>query len=220
MAVEITVSETVEEFHRPERAVLSALVSFDGPDKTVVRERTVAAADDLAAAVAQLLDAERGPITRYRRSGLATWSERPWNAQGEQLPPVHHATDRFSVTFADFAVLADWLDRYAAVDGVAIVEVQWRLTRRRQNEVAAEVRVAAVRAARAKAQAYADSLELGPVRPVSIADHGMLSADDGRRPIPFAAVRALAHTEDSGPAILPEDIRIFAMVDARFSAGG
>ena len=127
-----------------------------------------------------MLDPERGPVTWYSRSGLATWADRLWNSEGQQLPRVHHATDRFSVRFADFTVLADWVDRFAAIDGVAIVEVRWRLTRRRQDEVAARVRTAAVRAARDKAQAYADSLELGPVRPVSIADSGMLSDNSGR----------------------------------------
>jgi uncharacterized protein YggE len=218
MAVEITVSETVEEFHRPERAVLSVQVSFDGPDKSGVRERTVTVADDIAAGLAGLLDAEHGPVTRYSRAGLATWADRPWNAQGQQLPPVHHATDRFSITFADFSVLADWLDRHAAVEGVAMTGIEWRLTRRRAEQVSAGVRSAAVQAARAKAQAYADSLELGPVRPVSIADQGMLTRDTGGdRPIPLRAMAAAG--VDAAPAILPEDVRIWAVVDARFSVG-
>lgn len=218
MAVAITVSETVEEFHRPERAVLSVLVSFDGPDKPAVRELTVTVADEIAAGLAGLLDADRGPVTRYSRTGLATWADRPWNAQGEQLPPVHHATDRFSVTFADFTVLADWLDRHAAVEGVAMVGIEWRLTRRRTAEVSAGVRSAAVRAALAKAQAYADSLELGPVRPVSIADQGMLTGSTGNPVLPVARAFA-AGAPDSVPAVLPEDVRIWAAVDARFSAG-
>lgn len=217
MAVEITVSETVEEFHRPDLAVLSALVSFDGPDKAAIHQQTTATADVLAGSVAELLDPEHGPVTRYTRSGLATWADRPWNAQGEQLPPVHHATDRFSVTFADFTVLADWVDRFAAVDGVAIVEVRWQLTPDRAEQLAAGVRSAAVRAARAKAQAYADSLELGPVRPLSLADHGMLAGGDDNRPIPMAA-RAVAEP-GAVPAILPSDVRVAAVVDARFSAG-
>lgn len=217
MPVEITVSETAEEFHRPERAMLSVLVNFDGPDKATVRERAVAVADEFAAGVAELLDPDRGPVTRYSRSGLATWTDRPRNAQGEQLPPAHHATDRFSVTFADFTVLADWVDRYAAVEGVSIAEIRWRLTRRRTEEVSAAVRTAAVRAARAKAQAYADSLDLGPVRPVSLADHGML-AGEGNGPIPMAFARSAAGSGGT-PAMLPEDVRIAAAVDARFSAG-
>jgi uncharacterized protein len=220
MAVEITVSETVEELHRPERAVLSVQVSSDGPDKSVVRERTVTVADDIAAGLAGLLDPDRGPVTRYSRAGLATWADRPWNAQGEQLPPVHHATDRFSVTFADFTVLADWLDRHAAVEGVAMVGIEWRLTRRRTAEISAGVRSAAVQAARAKAQAYADSLDLGPVRPVSIADQGMLTGNaGGNGPIPMRAMAMAAGGSDGAPAILPEDVRIWAVVDARFSAG-
>jgi uncharacterized protein YggE len=115
-------------------------------------------------------------------------------------------------------VLADWLDRHAAVEGVAMTGIEWRLTRRRAEQVSAGVRSAAVQAARAKAQAYADSLELGPVRPVSIADQGMLTRDTGGdRPIPLRAMAAAG--VDAAPAILPEDVRIWAVVDARFSAG-
>ncbi|HEU5269560.1 MAG TPA: SIMPL domain-containing protein [Jatrophihabitans sp.] len=216
MPVEITVSEIAEEFHRPERAVLSVMVGFDGPDKAVVRERTVAVADELATGVAELLDEYRGPITRYSRSGLATWTDRVWQGKGEQQAPLHQASDRFSVTFADFTLLSDWVDRYAAIEGVSIGEVHWRLTRRRADEVAAAVRTAAVRAALAKAQAYADSLELGPVRLVSLADRGMLAGDG--RPIPMREA-VLAIGSGGTPAVLPEDVRVAAGVDARFSAG-
>jgi len=215
MPVEITVREVAEEFHRPERAVLSVSVSFDGPDKATVRERTVAVADELAAGVAGLLDEERGPVTRYYRSGLATWTDR-WPGKGEQSPPMHRATDRFSITFADFTALSGWVDRHAEVEGVSIGEVHWRLTRRRTEEVAAVVRTAAVRAAIAKAQGYADGLELGPVRLVSLADHGMLTGDGGPVPVRMAA-RAIS--TEGMPAVLPEDIRVAAGVDARFHAG-
>jgi uncharacterized protein len=219
-AVEITVTEIAEELHQPERAVLAALVSLDGPDKPVVREQTVAVADQLAGSIEQLLDEQHGPVIRYARRGLATSSERPWISKTERLPPVHHANDRFSIEFADFTVLADWVDRFAAVEGVSIVEVRWRLTRRLEDEVVARVRTAAVQAARAKAQAYADSLGLGPVRPLAIADLDMLPEASPHRPVPVreAAGRWEA-AQFEGPAIVPEDVRIVAGVDARFSAG-
>jgi uncharacterized protein YggE len=218
--VEITVSETAEELHRPERAVLAALVSFDGPDKSVVREQTVAVAGRLAGSIEQLLDEHRGPVTQYARHGLVTLADRPWHSKGEQLPPVHRATDRFSIEFTDLTALADWVDRFASVEGVAIVEVRWQLTRRLEDEVVARVRTVAVQAARAKAQAYADTLGLGPVRPLAIADLGMLPDGSPNRPIPVreAAGRWEA-AQFEGPAIVPEDVRIIAGVDARFSAG-
>jgi hypothetical protein len=219
MAVEITVTEIAEELHRPDRAVLTAWVGLDGPDKSLVREQTVAVAGELAGSIEQLLDEQHGPVTWYTRRGLATSSDRPWISKTERLPPVHHASDQFSIKFADFTVLADWVDRFAAAEGVAIAEVRWQLTRRREDEVVARVRTAAVQAARTKAQAYADSLELGPVRPLAIADLGMLPDRSGSRPTPvMAAARALPNNWE-GPAIVPEDVRIAAGVEARFSAG-
>jgi uncharacterized protein YggE len=216
--VEITVSEIAEELHRPERAILVALVSFDGPDKAVVREQAVAVAGQLAGSIERLLDEQHGPVTSYTRRGLATSSDR-WHPKGDQLLPMHHASDRFSIEFIDLTVLAEWVDRYAAVDGVAIAEVRWRLSRQREDEVTARVQTAAVQAARAKAQAYADSLELGPVRPLAIADLGMLPDGSPNRPV-LVREAALQHgTMLEGPAIVPEDVRIVAGVDARFSTG-
>ena len=74
-----------------------------------------------------------------------------------------------------------------------------------------------------RAQEYADALGLGPVRPVAVADAGMLS--QGISPMggsgPAAYLRMAAKDAGGGGAELelsPEDIEVSAEVDARFVA--
>ncbi|MEO6886183.1 MAG: SIMPL domain-containing protein [Jatrophihabitantaceae bacterium] len=78
--------------------------------------------------------------------------------------------------------------------------------------------------AREKARSYARNLGLGDVRPVAIADVGMLgeSATDAQPTIvPRMALAAGATPmDDSTPELnlIPQDITVTAAVDARFVA--
>jgi uncharacterized protein YggE len=71
-----------------------------------------------------------------------------------------------------------------------------------------------------RAQEYADALGLGKVRPVAIADAGMLGG--GLRPMAGggAEYMRMASAKDSGGELelSPEDIEVSVEVDARFVA--
>ncbi len=218
--VVITVNGLAEEFHPPQRATLSVQVGFQSAGKQEARMATVALADRVSASILALHDEAAGPLTWYARQAIATWSSRPWHAEGGQLPLVHHAGIGFELKFADFAALAGWADEWAGVDGVTLAGVRWALTAAAEREVVDRVRASAVRAARDKAQAYADSLGLGPVRPLAVADVGLLGEHPGASPrveVMAAAARSLSPQDPQTPALVPEDLRIAAAVDARFA---
>jgi uncharacterized protein YggE len=79
------------------------------------------------------------------------------------------------------------------------------------------VRTRAARDAVTRAQEYADALGLGQIRPVAIADAGML----GKRPEngpSVAYMRASAVGGAPEVELVPEHIEVSAEVDARFVA--
>ena len=60
------------------------------------------AARDLEAvknSVTRLRAGDGGPVTWWSAGELSTWSNRPWNERGEQLPLVHHASVGVEVRF-------------------------------------------------------------------------------------------------------------------------
>lgn len=218
----ITVSGSAEEFHPPQRGTVTVHIGFEGPSKDAVRNRTVELANHFAAGVQNLHNPHAGPVTWYSQGAISTWTEKPWNSDGKQLPPVFHARIGFEIKFADFAVLAGWVDHWASVEGVTLAGVEWRLTDAFSREVTDRVRTNAVRAARDKAQAYADSLELGPVRVRQLADSGMLGERRqaaGAAPSAGSFTARAAKADSSPAAISPQDVRIAASIDAQFTAG-
>ena len=218
----ITVNGSAEEFHPPQRGTATVRIGFEGPAKEPVRQRTVELAGTFTADVQNLLNPQAGPVTWYSQEAVSTWSEKPWNKDGKQLPPGFHAQIALEVKFSDLVVLAGWVDHWASVEGVTLaVEIEWTLTEMSKREATARVKANAVRAARDKAQAYADSLELGPVAARQLADTGML----GQTPQGVVAVasntgfsaRGGPGGESAGPAaIAPQDVRVAAAVDAQF----
>lgn len=225
-AVVVSVQGSAEEYLAPERAVVSLQVGLEGRDKAAVIAGTQRGADRVTAEIVALHDPVGGPVTWYSRSGMANSSHRPWNEQGKQLPLVYTAWVRLEVKFADFEALAGWVDRVIALEGVRLQEIDWRLTESTERRASARVRRAAVVAARDKAQAYADSLDLGPVTPVALADVGMLGdrrASGELAGTAVAARRGLGFAKEGGtdvPAMVPEDVRISAAVDATFTTAG
>jgi uncharacterized protein YggE len=96
--------------------------------------------------------------------------------------------------------------------------VEWALTSKRRTELQRQVRTRAVEDAVLRAQQYADALGLSRIRPIAIADAGMLG--DGLHPEragEVAMMRALG-ASGAGPNVelVPEDIEVSAAVDARF----
>jgi hypothetical protein len=70
-----------------------------------------------------------------------------------------------------------------------------------------------------RARQYADALGLGSIRPVAIADAGMLGVELRPQDGAGSAYLRVGAASAAGPAVefAPEDIEISAKVDARFA---
>ncbi|WP_408896700.1 SIMPL domain-containing protein [Nocardioides sp. R1-1] len=222
MPTEFTVRGSHAAFQRPERGTVQVTLAFEGPAMQPVYDRVVNDLDAVTSSIHPLHDPERGPVTWWATQHVRTWAQRPWNQDGKQLPLVHHASVGVQVKFRDFAALATWVSGHVAgTAGFRLDGVTWALTETHRRELEQAVRTRAVQAAARRAQEYADALGLGPVRPVAVADAGMLS--QGIAPVSTggAAYLRMAAKETGGGAELelsPEDIEIAVDVDARFVA--
>ncbi|WP_378147978.1 SIMPL domain-containing protein [Cnuibacter sp. UC19_7] len=215
----ITVEGHFDHHHPAERGTVLVSAGFQGPD----REPVVARTAQLHARLAS--EAERmrteGAVTWWSADRLRVWSDRPWNKDGKQLPLVHHASVASEVKFADLSRLAAWVESTATLEGVTITGIRWALTEVTRARLTADAQHRAVQDAVSRASAYAQSLGLAAVRPVAIADPGMLG--DESRPQSAASAAPMARAgaaakESSGLDLKPEDITISARVHARFAA--
>lgn len=224
MTTEITVRGSYSAFQPPERATVRATLGFEGPQMQPVYDRVVRDLEAVKTSVVPLHDPGRGPVTWWSTKHVRTWANRPWNKDGKQLPLVHHASVGIEVKFRDFGALARWVGSHVEhTAGFSLDGVTWALTEKVKRQLARDVRARAVQDAAARAQEYADALELGPVRPVALADAGMLG--NGLHPTAAVAetafLRGGAAADGGGGelALTPDDIEVSAVVDGRFVAG-
>lgn len=220
MPTEITVRGTFNAFQAPERGTVHATIAYEGPAMEPVYDRVARDLEAVKASVTPLKTGDHGPVTWWSAQQLRTWSNRPWNKDGIQLPLVHHASVGIQVKFRDFSSLSRWVGQHIAnTEGFKISHVEWALTSKRRTELQRQARTRAVEDAVVRAQQYADALGLGKIRPVAIADAGMLGANlhpEGGAGAGY--LRAAAAPPGGGPDVelLPEDIEVSATVDARF----
>ena len=221
----ITVQGEYSAWYPAERATASASVHADGPKRDAVFARAVEASDALRNLIESLYDKEAGPVTWWSSESVRVWSERPWNNEGKQLAPVFHAAVDFSAKFKDFEALARWVESAAGIDAVTVGSITWDLTDATRTSATVEVRSRAVKDAVAKASVYAQSIGLGSVTAIALADPGMLGDPSGGAvPAPpmFArgAMKAQFDSSDGGAqlALKPEEIAVASVVDARFTA--
>lgn len=216
--VEITVRGEHVAFRPAERATVHGQVVLEGPSAETVYAAAGRSGEAVTGSVVALHDPERGPVTWWSRDQVRTWAQRPWSAEGKQLPVVHHARTELQVKFSDFAQLSTWLARASSVDGFRVERIEWALTAAHRDALVRDVRMAAVRDAQQKAQTYADALDLGRVHVVALADAGMLG--EGLEPshaTPGAFSRSAASQGDGMVAFVPQDVSVAARVDARFA---
>ncbi|WP_082754123.1 SIMPL domain-containing protein [Mycobacterium sp. NAZ190054] len=218
MTTEITVRGSFSAFHPPERGTVYVVIGYEGPDMEPVYRR-VAREFEQAKASATALK-QGGAVTWWAAEQLRTWSDRPWNQDGKQLPLVHHATVAMEVKFRDFGALSRWVgEQTANFEGFRLQRVRWALTDKRREQLIVEARTRAVQDATSRAQQYADALGLGKVRPISIADAGMLGANfQAMGDDVVGSVRARGSDETFDAELVPNDIKLSARVDARFIA--
>ncbi|WP_166870273.1 MULTISPECIES: SIMPL domain-containing protein [unclassified Salinibacterium] len=215
----ITVKGRFSAYFPAERAKLTVTVSFEGGDRDSVFEGTTVAADRVRDDITQLHQSPDGPITWWSSDSVRVWSERPWHSEGRRLAPVFHAAVSFTVKFSDFEALARFIERVVAIDGVTLGEIEWTLTDAKITTVTAEVRSRAVKDAVAKASVFAQSIGLGTVRAIALADPGMLGDQGSPAARVFEADMVRMASASSGDLqFKPEEIEVRAEVDARFIA--
>ncbi len=221
MSTEITVRGSFAAFQPPERGTVHATVAFEGPAMEPVYDRVARDLEAVKASIAPLHGPDHGPVTRWSTQEVRTWSNRPWNQDGKQLPPVHHASVGVQVKFQDFAELSRWVGEHVTgTEGFRLSQVVWALTTKRREKLLKQVRTRAVKDAVRRAQQYADALGLGHVRPVAIADAGMLGGLQRERNLERGYLGAAPVAgKASVVELVPADIEVSAAVDARFLVG-
>jgi uncharacterized protein len=221
MATEITVRGSYSAFQPAERGTVHATIAYEGPAMEPVYDKVARDLESVKSSIIPLEGGEHGAVTWWSAEQLRTWSNRPWNKDGKRLPLVHHASVAVEVKFRDFAALSRWVSEHTAnTEGFRVSNVEWALTVDRRDALLKDVRTRAVEDAVRRAQQYSDALGLGKVRPVAIADAGMLGAHlnaqagQGTAFVRAASAGAVAEVE-----LVPEHIEVAAAVDARFVVG-
>ncbi|MGV0744169.1 SIMPL domain-containing protein [Mycolicibacterium sp. XJ870] len=220
MPTEIIVRGSYSAYEPPERGTVHASIAYEGPAIESVYDQVVRDLEVVKATIEPLHNPDGGPVTWWSTQQLRTWANRPWNNEGKQLPLVHHASVGIQVKFSDFTALSRWVGGHITdTGGFQLSRIEWALTTRHHDELVGEVHTRAVADAVTRAQRYADALGLGPVRPVAIADAGMLGRSPHEGGPPPVAMRAMAVAGAPEVQLAPADIEVSVAVDARFHAG-
>ena len=221
----ITVQGEHSAWYPAERATAHAGVHTYGAKRDDAFARAIDASDALRIVVEGLYDKEAGPITRWSSDSVRVWSERPWNNEGKQLASVFHAAIDFTAKFKEFDALARWVESAAGIENVTVGSIMWDLTEATRTSANSEVRSRAVKDAVAKATVFAQSIGLGSVTAIALADPGMLGDPSGGggpySVVARGAMKAQAFdSAGSAPqlALKPEEITVSSVVDARFVA--
>lgn len=193
---------------QPERAVVHATVTADGPEPEAVKQQVSALLSQVRGDLESMLAS--AVVSQFAIDQIRVSSHRPWNDQGEQRPLVHVASVGLTAEFTDFSELS-WVMR----DGLTVHYIEWSLTEATQTEVERRTRQQALRNAVTHAQDYADALDLGTVRVLSVRDPGVLP-----EPEPHMLM-ARSASMDSGGApevdLVPSPIEVVAEVHAGFT---
>lgn len=207
VTVIITVSGRHEASYPPERCTVHLTVQVDGPVAADVSSTMGAQTADLTRRITDL------GVTEWFVDQIHRSRHRPYSESGTQLPYVHTASTEVRATFSDFDLVGPFVDGIVDLDAVTVGRFEWTLTDESRRAHLAHVRDRAVTDAVDKATAYAMSLSLSGVRPVALADPGLMDAPPGSP----RAMAAMAKGADS-IAVRPEDITIDADVHVRFEA--
>lgn len=222
MTTEITVRGSFSSFQAPERGTVHATIGFEGAAMQPVYEQVAQTLETVKASITALHNPSAGPVTWWSAQHLRTWSRRPWNKDGVQLPLVHHAAVDLEVKFSDFSALSRWVGEHTVdTEGFRVSRIEWALTAKRRDELRKHARTEAVRDAVTRAQHYADALGIGPIRSVAVADAGMLGPGLHPETVANASYMRVGSAAGEAPDVelVPEHIEVSAQVDARFAAG-
>lgn len=217
----ITVQGAARGEYAPERAVLSFTIAGDGPEREPVVADVADALERVSTALRDHHDAQSGPVAAWSTDRLAVTGQRPWSSTGEQLPLVHRASVGGRATVTGLDALPALVDALAAEPLATIDGIEWMLGEGRRTAVLTEVRSRAVKDAVTKATVYAQSIGLGSVTALALADPGMLGDQgqgEGASPRMSRIAMMGGDSRSPGISLRPEPIVIEAAVDARFAA--
>lgn len=199
---------------RPEQATVHATVSAEGPEAEPVFRTVSDSVARVNGSLQSRLHHRRGPVVRFAVDQIRMGSRRPFNPDGTQLPLVHTAAVSATATFTDFDDLAEWVNWCAGVEGLGIGHIDWSLRDVTRAKLERKARQKAVRDAGRRARDYADALDLGPVRVLSISDSGL--GGPVQRKVMLAA-SAAPGVESGALSLRPGDVEVAAEVEAVFT---
>ncbi len=213
MATEITVRGAAERRWPAERGTVDLTVALRGADRAEVAREAAEVHGTLTARLADLRSS--GAVEAYSADAVRVMTERPWRPEGGRGDLVQTARLGVRAEFYDLEALSAFVGDWSADPRVEIDGVAWDLAPERRRECEAQVRSDAVRNAVATAQAYADAVDAGVVRPTHLSDPGMLGS-----PVEPQMMKAMsADASGGGLSLHPGEIVVRCEVDARFVAG-
>lgn len=210
----------------PERATLRLVAGFESGDKGDCLNRTTSLVGKLSAHIQALEGAGVSPITWYAVQPITTRSWRPYSDAGAVLPLRHAASAVVKVTFRDFHALAQFAHQVGGSAGVSLEHVEWSLAEATRDQLVGEVLGQAVADAADRALTIARATGATAVRPLEVADPGLLSGvapggpGRGEGAGMARAFAAVAPGPGEGIDLAPEDVVVEAEVHARFATTG
>jgi uncharacterized protein YggE len=193
-----------------ELGTVNVAVRASDRDATAAYERVLRRTAQLSAELTSLQDS--GLVLRWSVDPVSRWS----GHEPKSARRVHEVRQSVRFTMPGPEHVADWLSAAADDESLDSYGVHWTLTDETSSRLRREVMAAAVTDARARAQHYADAAGLGPPRLTALSDIGLLGSAGGAEM--FSARLRAGGADDLGQTVRPEDIRVSAEVEARFTA--
>ncbi|PPG51124.1 MULTISPECIES: SIMPL domain-containing protein [unclassified Rathayibacter] len=214
--VTITVAGLAQHFHPAERGTVRLEIRRESRS----RPQALAEVTALHARVREEAAAEQasGAATWWSSDQISVSSVRRYIKDSDVTQLFHVAAAGVRVKYRDFAALGRWVGSISEVPGIQISGVDWDVTAARRAGIEREVRTAAVRDARERAEAYAAALGLTEVRVLTLFEPGLRphTRIEGGSAL---MSRAKAFSSSEEPlALKPEDIEVTASVSADFEA--
>ena len=194
-----------------ELGTVHVTVRANDRDAASAYERVVRRTAELSAELTRLQDS--GVVSRWSADPVSRW----WDHEPKSSRRTHEVRQTVRFTMPGPEHVADWLNTAADDDSLDSHGVAWSLTDETSSRLLQEVRTAAVADARARAQDYADAAGLGSPRLTALSDTGLLGGTGGAEMFSSRLMSGSA-PDELGHTVRPDDIRVSAEVEARFTA--
>lgn len=169
--MKFTVSGTAQALVSPDEALVSLIVTSEGPEQA-------AALDDVKSALAglqRLAEAfveDEGPAKDWHVSGLNTHSWRPHDDRGKELPVRFSATASAGLTFSDHDAMSSFVDQAGRQQSVSVSHISWSLSTTQQEGEHHRLLPQALEAAHTKAKLLAAASGQSELELYSVVEDG------------------------------------------------